>query len=170
MLGMDHFELMGSPWGDLELVSLNSDLGEYFGAKDGVLVVKAPADSSLPLKGGDVITSIGGGRAARPPRAARGLGAAPEGRRRDHVHRRAEARQPVARDADPAVVRDGRNGVDRDPEEAEAHQPGLEGARPRRPLLPYAPRARRARGPERAAAPPAQAPGAPAARLRKHSQ
>src|SRR5213080_5603864 len=29
MLGMDHFELMGSPRGDLELVSLNSDLGEY---------------------------------------------------------------------------------------------------------------------------------------------
>src|SRR2546426_3832650 len=37
--------LMGSPWGDLELVSLNSDLGEYFGAKDGVLVVRAPEDS-----------------------------------------------------------------------------------------------------------------------------
>src|SRR3989442_261403 len=60
MLGMDHFEF-GSPWGDLELVSLNADLGEYFGTKEGVLVVKAPADSSLPLKGGDVITSIGGG-------------------------------------------------------------------------------------------------------------
>src|SRR2546427_12533397 len=66
MLGMDHFELMGSPWGDLELVSLNSDLGEYFGAKDGVLVVRAPADSSLPLKGGDVITSIGGRKPANP--------------------------------------------------------------------------------------------------------
>src|SRR6266849_9568110 len=49
MMGMDHFEMFGSPWGDLELVSLNSDLGEYFGAKDGVLVVKAPADSTLPL-------------------------------------------------------------------------------------------------------------------------
>src|SRR6266516_3177247 len=73
MLGMDHFELMGSPWGDLELVSLNSDLGEYFGAKDGVLVVKAPADSSLPLKGGDVITSIGGRKPANPSHAMRSL-------------------------------------------------------------------------------------------------
>jgi S1-C subfamily serine protease len=71
MPGMDHFEMFGSPWGDLELVSLNSDLGEYFGAKDGVLVVKAPADSSLPLKGGDVITSIGGRKPANPSHAMR---------------------------------------------------------------------------------------------------
>src|SRR6266576_1402430 len=71
MLGMDHFEMFGSPWGDLELVSLNSDLGEYFGTKDGVLVVKAPADSSLPLKGGDVITSIGGRKPANPSHAMR---------------------------------------------------------------------------------------------------
>src|SRR2546425_4873929 len=67
MLGMQRFEFFGSPWGDLELVSLNSDLGEYFGTKDGVLVVKAAADSSLPLKGGDVITSIGGGGTPNPP-------------------------------------------------------------------------------------------------------
>jgi len=55
------FELsFGAPWGDLELVSLNPDLGDYFGSKEGVLVVKAPADSSLPLRGGDVILAIGG--------------------------------------------------------------------------------------------------------------
>src|SRR5712692_1224372 len=71
MPGMDHFEMFGSPWGDLELVSLNADLGEYFGTKDGVLVVKAPADSSLPLKGGDVITSIGGRKPANPSHAMR---------------------------------------------------------------------------------------------------
>ena len=52
-------------------MSLNSDLGEYFGTKDGVLVVKAPADSSLPLKGGDVITSIGGRKPANPSHAMR---------------------------------------------------------------------------------------------------
>src|SRR5437667_4400629 len=97
---------------------------------------------------------------------ARGLEPAPAGRRRDHVDRRTEARQPVARDADPAVVRDGRNGIDRDPAQAEAHDPDLEGSCARRPLLPHAPRARRARGSERAAAPPVQAAGAPAARLR----
>src|SRR2546429_6022159 len=63
MPGMDFEWSFGEPWGDLELVSLNPDLGEYFGTKDGILVVKAPADSTLPLKGGDVILAIGG----RPP-------------------------------------------------------------------------------------------------------
>src|SRR5881398_3225032 len=71
MLGMDHFEMFGSPWGNLELVSLNADLGEYFGTKEGVLVVKAPADSSLPLKGGDVILSIGGRKPTSPSHAMR---------------------------------------------------------------------------------------------------
>src|SRR5258706_8762327 len=71
MPGMDHFEMFGSPWGDLELVSLNADLGEYFGTKDGVLVVKAPAASSLPRNGGDVITSIGGRKPANPSHAMR---------------------------------------------------------------------------------------------------
>src|SRR5881409_1551375 len=68
---MDHFEIFGSPWGDLRLVSLNADLGEYFGTKQGVLVVKAPADSALPLKGGDVITAIGGRKPANPEHAMR---------------------------------------------------------------------------------------------------
>jgi len=68
---MDHFEIFGSPWGDLRLVSLNADLGEYFGTKEGVLVVKAPADSALPLKGGDVITAIGGRKPANPEHAMR---------------------------------------------------------------------------------------------------
>src|SRR5438093_6635743 len=72
MPDMQHFEFsFGMPWGDLELVSLNPDLGEYFGTKEGVLVVKAPADSSLPLKGGDVITSIGGRKPANPSHAMR---------------------------------------------------------------------------------------------------
>src|SRR5438105_13796966 len=53
--GMDFEFSFGEPWGDLELVSLNPDLGEYFGTKEGILVVKAPADSSLTLKAGDVI-------------------------------------------------------------------------------------------------------------------
>ena len=66
-----NFEFFGSPWGDLEVVSLNPDLGEYFGTKEGVLVVKAPADSGLPLKGGDVILSIGGRRPTSPSHAMR---------------------------------------------------------------------------------------------------
>src|SRR5205085_4995130 len=66
-----HFEFFESPWGNLELVSLNPDLGEYFGTKDGVLVVKAPTDSSLSLKGGDVILSIGGRKPSSPSHAMR---------------------------------------------------------------------------------------------------
>src|SRR3989441_1212170 len=72
MPDMQHFEFsFGMPWGDLELVGLNPDLGEYFGAKEGLLVVKAPADSSLPVKGGDVILSIGGRKPSSPSHAMR---------------------------------------------------------------------------------------------------
>jgi S1-C subfamily serine protease len=66
-----HLEFFESPWGNLELVSLNPDLGEYFGTKEGVLVVKAPTDSSLSLKGGDVILSIGGRKPSSPSHAMR---------------------------------------------------------------------------------------------------
>jgi S1-C subfamily serine protease len=48
------------PWGDLELATLTKDLGRYFGAERGVLVVKAPADGGLPLRDGDVIIAIDG--------------------------------------------------------------------------------------------------------------
>ncbi|MGH7537550.1 MAG: PDZ domain-containing protein [Gemmatimonadales bacterium] len=61
----------GDAWCDLDLVTLNADLGEYFGAREGVLVVKAPADSALPLKGGDVILSIGGRKPTSPAHAMR---------------------------------------------------------------------------------------------------
>jgi S1-C subfamily serine protease len=47
-------------WLDLELVKLNPELGDYFGTTDGLLVIRAPDDSVLPLKGGDVILSIDG--------------------------------------------------------------------------------------------------------------
>src|SRR5881396_1149229 len=72
MPDMQHFEFsFGMPWGDLELVGLNPDLGEYFGAKEGLLVVKAPADSTLPLKAGDVILSIAGRKPTSPAHAMR---------------------------------------------------------------------------------------------------
>jgi hypothetical protein len=51
---------LGDAWCDMELVSLTPDLGEYFGTREGILVVKAPADSSLPLRSGDVVLAIGG--------------------------------------------------------------------------------------------------------------
>lgn len=62
---------MGSPWGGIELVELNPDLGDYFGTREGVLVVSAPEDSTLALKGGDVIVSIGGRKPTSPMQAMR---------------------------------------------------------------------------------------------------
>jgi predicted metalloprotease with PDZ domain len=64
----------GDAWCDMELVNLNPDLGEYFGTKEGILVIKAPADSSLPLKSGDVLMTIGGRRPTSSAQAMRILG------------------------------------------------------------------------------------------------
>lgn len=44
----------------LELADMNAGLGEYFGTSKGVLVLDTPADSTLPLKAGDVILAIDG--------------------------------------------------------------------------------------------------------------
>jgi len=63
--------IFGDAWGGIELVSLNPDLGEYFGAREGVLVVRASEDSTLPLKGGDVIVAIGGRKPTSPMHAMR---------------------------------------------------------------------------------------------------
>lgn len=56
----------GSPLADLELAPLNPDLGRYFGASEGVLVVSVPKDSELGLKGGDVILALDGRKPASP--------------------------------------------------------------------------------------------------------
>ena len=63
--------MLWSPWFDLDLTSLNPDLGEYFGTPDGVLVVRASRDASLPLKGGDVIVAIDGRKPTSPSHAMR---------------------------------------------------------------------------------------------------
>jgi hypothetical protein len=70
---------IGDAWGGIELVSLNADLGEYFGAREGVLVVRASEDSTLPLKGGDVIVAIGGRKPTSPMHAMRILRSYDEG-------------------------------------------------------------------------------------------
>ncbi|HEV8148892.1 MAG TPA: PDZ domain-containing protein [Gemmatimonadales bacterium] len=74
--GNGHFEFgpgggafafaFGGPLMDLELAPLNSDLGQYFGTNEGVLVIDVPKESSLGLKGGDVILSIDGRKANSP--------------------------------------------------------------------------------------------------------
>lgn len=69
--GMGMTVCFGDAWCNLELVSLNSDLGDYFGTHDGVLVVKASEDSLLPLRSGDVIVSIGDRKPTSPAQAMR---------------------------------------------------------------------------------------------------
>jgi predicted metalloprotease with PDZ domain len=54
------------PLGDLELAPLNPDLGTYFGTAEGILVIKAPADSPLGLKGGDVVLTVDGRKPSNP--------------------------------------------------------------------------------------------------------
>jgi S1-C subfamily serine protease len=56
----------GGPLADLELAPLNPDLGQYFGTSDGVLVINVPGESSLGVKGGDVILSVDGRKATGP--------------------------------------------------------------------------------------------------------
>ncbi len=53
-------------WADLELAPLNSDLGQYFGTEEGVLVVSAPKDAKLGLKGGDVVMAVDGRKPTGP--------------------------------------------------------------------------------------------------------
>lgn len=57
----------------IEMVALNPELGEYFGAKEGILVVKAPDDSPFQLKAGDVILKIGDREPRSPAQAMRVL-------------------------------------------------------------------------------------------------
>jgi S1-C subfamily serine protease len=71
---MDRFEtagphwqfLSGSPLGRLELAPLNPDLGRYFGTEEGVLVISAPRDSALRLRGGDVVLAVDGREPSSP--------------------------------------------------------------------------------------------------------
>ena len=53
-------------WNGLNMASLNPDLGAYFGTTSGVLVLSPNTDISQ-LKGGDIITKVGG-KAVNSPR------------------------------------------------------------------------------------------------------
>lgn len=56
----------GSALGRLELAPINPELGRYFGATEGVLVISSPKDSELGLRGGDVVLSVDGRKPAGP--------------------------------------------------------------------------------------------------------
>jgi S1-C subfamily serine protease len=58
--------LYGSPLAHLELAPLNQDLGQYFGATTGVLVISVPRNSGLGLKGGDVVLAVDGRKPEGP--------------------------------------------------------------------------------------------------------
>lgn len=66
---MNEFVMIGDKrgWGDMELAPLSKELGRYFNADEGLLVVKAPGERSLQLQDGDVILKIDG----REPQSVR---------------------------------------------------------------------------------------------------
>lgn len=63
--------LAADRWGDMELVTLSPGLGKYFESEEGVLVVRAPADTTLGLQDGDVIVDIAGRTPQSPTHVAR---------------------------------------------------------------------------------------------------
>jgi C-terminal processing protease CtpA/Prc len=63
--------LMPLAWLDMELVEIDEDLGGYFGATNGLLVVRAPDSDEVPLKSGDVILTVGGREPTSPSHAIR---------------------------------------------------------------------------------------------------
>lgn len=92
MEGQNRIEIMRRPgWtaapmafgtgmlGDLELAPLNPDLGSYFGATEGVLVIRVPATSPLGLKGGDVVLTVDGRKPSSPSSLIRILRSYDEG-------------------------------------------------------------------------------------------
>jgi hypothetical protein len=64
---------MGNDRG-LQLIELNADLGEYFGTSEGLLVTRAPGDSAIPLRAGDVILAIDGRKPSSVSHALRIIG------------------------------------------------------------------------------------------------
>jgi C-terminal processing protease CtpA/Prc len=75
---MQHLSF-SSPWWGLNLASLNADLGSYFGADHGVLVLSAKDDALKSLKSGDVLLDIDGKKVDRPEDALRLLRERPAG-------------------------------------------------------------------------------------------
>jgi S1-C subfamily serine protease len=63
---IDRWDFPGRPLAELELAPLNADLGQYFGTSEGVLVISAPKDAGLGLKGGDVVQAVDGRKPVGP--------------------------------------------------------------------------------------------------------
>jgi C-terminal processing protease CtpA/Prc len=63
--------ILHGDFGGMELASISPKLGAYFGANEGVLVVKAPDDAAFKLEDGDVIQTIDGRKPADGAHAMR---------------------------------------------------------------------------------------------------
>ena len=63
-----------APFGNLQLAPLNEDLGRYFGTSDGVLVISVARNSTLSLRGGDVVVRVDGRTPEGPAHLLRILG------------------------------------------------------------------------------------------------
>lgn len=66
-----------APWWGLNLASLNPELGRYFGADKGALVLSNDAQRYPGLQAGDVITAVNGNAVSQPEDAMRALQAQP---------------------------------------------------------------------------------------------
>jgi hypothetical protein len=74
---MEHLHI-STPWWGLNLASLNTDLGNYFGTEKGALVLSTD-DSLKVLKPGDVVQQVAGQSVERPEDALRLLRDQPSG-------------------------------------------------------------------------------------------
>lgn len=61
------------PWWGVNLATLNADLGRYFGADSGVLVLASSKGALKELKAGDVIQKVGSQAVERPEQAVRAM-------------------------------------------------------------------------------------------------
>lgn len=69
--GIQRMLMPGPGFGRLELVPVTPGLGRYFGADEGLLVVRAPPDDPSGLQEGDVLLSIDGRKPDNPGHAFR---------------------------------------------------------------------------------------------------
>lgn len=68
------------PWWGLNMAPLNAELGHYFGAEKGALVLAANAQALPGIRGGDVITRVADQDVARPEDVLRTLRDQPAGK------------------------------------------------------------------------------------------
>ena len=71
IMNLPNLHDFNSRWGDMEMVTLTSGLGEYFGTDKGILIVRAPKNKEIPLEDGDVIVRIDGRTPTSPGHALR---------------------------------------------------------------------------------------------------